>query len=71
MGSINLSIAQQQGNLGPSWAVAPQKRKTSMSEVEKLINQGHLKQVSPYIDVLNAKCKLSQTTATPDKGIQI
>jgi hypothetical protein len=39
--------------------------------VEKLINQSDLKQVSPHIDVLNATYKLSQTTATPDKGIQI
>jgi hypothetical protein len=39
--------------------------------VEKLTKQGHLKQVSLYIDVLNATCKLSQTTATADKGIQI
>jgi hypothetical protein len=39
--------------------------------VEKLIKQGHLKQVSLYTDVLNATSKLSQTTATPDKGIQI
>jgi hypothetical protein len=39
--------------------------------VEKLIQQGHLKQVSPSTDVLNATCKLSKTTAIPDKGIEI